>query len=187
MCYWENQLSRQAEHSSFHLFFPISEMFRGVHKQLRILKVTTVKQTKIYQKCVWGGSSSLWRSDVKHRNGSVKISPQSLFSSQHVELQPWFPGSPSHTRFPPHPVCAALNPHSVPPPASSQFTPNPFFPCSALQHQHSAAQGEQFSFHIALGTSSKAASLSVGTVGDILCEHEAVCVYREQKRAQFAF
>lgn len=58
MCYWENQLSRQAEHSSFHLFFPISEMFRGVHKQLRILKVTTVKQTKIYQKCVWGGSST---------------------------------------------------------------------------------------------------------------------------------
>lgn len=58
MCYWENQLSRQAEHSSFHLFFPISKMFRGVHKQLRILKVTTVKQTKIYQKCVWGGSST---------------------------------------------------------------------------------------------------------------------------------
>lgn len=79
------------------------------------------------------------------------------------------------------------SPHSVPPPASSQFTPSPFFPCSALQHQHSAAQGEQFYFHIALGTSSKAASLSLGTVGDILCESEAVCVYREQKRAQFAF
>lgn len=91
---------------------------------------------------------------MRHRNGSVKIPPQSLFSSQKIPPQSVF----------------------------IQFTPSPFF--SLLS---SAAQGEQFYFHIALGSSSKAASLSVGTVGDILCECEAVCVYREQKRAQFAF
>lgn len=180
MGYWERQLSRQAEHSSFHLRFLPSQMFKGVHKQLRILKVETLKQRENHQKCVWGGPNMLVKEGCEAQKWKCEN-----FTSVSVFIPAWgaaalIPGIPkAHT---------ISSPHSVPPPASSQFTPSPFFPLlSTAAPAISAAQEEQFYFHIALGTSSKAASLPVGTVGDILCECEAVCVYREQKRAQFAF
>lgn len=76
-------------------------------------------------------------------------------------------------------------------PSSSQFSPNPFFLCSALQHQHSAAREKQLYFYIALGIISKIARLSVGTVCDILCACAVVplcvcvcacaCLYKAEK------
>lgn len=100
-------------------------MCKGVHKQLRILKVKALKQIKIRHKCVWGCSSILVKEGrVKHTNGSVKIPPH-MFSCGAAALIP---------RIPKDHIISS--PHSVPPPSSPPFTPSSFFPCSALQQQH---------------------------------------------------
>lgn len=79
MGYWEKQLSRQAEQIIFHLCFLTSKMCKGVHKQLRILKVKAPKFTTSVSGDV---AACLWRRGVKHRNGSVKIPPHNSQDSQ---------------------------------------------------------------------------------------------------------
>lgn len=174
MGYWERQLSRQAEHSSFHLCFLPSQMFKGVHKQLRILKVETLKPRENHQKCVWGGPNMLVKEGCEAQKWKCENPPQSLFSSQHEELQPWFLGFPRHTQFPPHTLSHLQLPLSLP--------QAPFFPCSALQHQQSL-QLKESSF-ISILPWAPAAKLPVCLWGQlvIFCVSVRLCVFIESRK-----
>lgn len=176
--YCEKQYWRQAEHNSFHIFSHFqNDQGTSQEAQNTLGRGRHCKFTKnVYHRV----TACLWVSVVKHRIESVKISPWSLFSSQHVESWTLIPIiTKTHAWFALHIVCAPLKPYFVVSPSSSPFSPNPFFFGTALQHQHSAAWGRQLYFYIALGIISEIARLSVGTVlwyFACVCGRASLCV-----------
>lgn len=95
-------------------------MFKGMHKQLRILKVKTLKQRKIHQKCVRVGTNMLVKEGCEAQKWKCENS-----TSISVSIPAWGAAAPIPRIPKAHTISS---PHSVPPPASSQFTPSPFFP-----------------------------------------------------------
>lgn len=103
----EKQYWRQAEHNSFHIF-PYFQIGQGTlqEAQTTLGRGRHCKFTKnVYHRVM----ARLWVSVVKHRTESVKISPWSLFSSQHVELRTPIPIiTKSHAWSALHIACAPL-------------------------------------------------------------------------------
>lgn len=103
----EKQYWRQAEHNSFHIF-PHFQNGQGTSQEAQntLGRSRHCKFTKnVYHRVM----ARLWVSVVKHRTESVKISPWSLFSSQHVELRTPIPIiTKSHAWSALHIACAPL-------------------------------------------------------------------------------
>lgn len=161
--YCEKQYWRQAEHNSFHIF-PYFQNGQGTSQEAQ----TTLgrgRHCKFTKNVYHRVTACLWVSVVKHRTESVKISPWSLFSSQHVELWTLIPIiTKSHAWFALHIFVLHWNHTLLCLQMHLRLAQTPFFFGTALQHQHAAAWGKQLYFYIALGIISKIARLSVGTV-----------------------